>query len=66
MDEVNILNPPLTATPKEAAAMLQISMPTMYALLHRRDDPIPSVQVGRKLLIPRAQLETWLDRQAQA
>ena len=56
----------LTATPKEAAAMLQISMPTVYALIHRRDDPIPSVQVGRKLLIPITQLETWLDRQASA
>ena len=46
--------------------MLQVSMPTMYALLHRRDDPVPSVQIGRKLLIPITQLEAWLDRQAGA
>jgi len=56
----------LTATPKEAAAMLQLSMPTIYSLIHRQQDPLPTIQVGRKLIIPLAQLETWLDRQAQA
>ena len=56
----------LVLIPKEAASLLSVSMPTMYSLLHRRDDPIPSIQVGRKILIPRTGLEAWLDRQATA
>lgn len=56
----------LVLMPKEAASLLSVSMPTMYALLHRQDDPVPSIQVGRKILIPMSQLEAWLDRQASA
>lgn len=53
----------LTATPKEISAMLQLSMPTVYALIHRQTDPLPTIQVGRKLIVPIAQLESWMQRQ---
>ena len=51
----------LTLTIKEAAATLGISLPTAYALAHSKDFPI--LKVGRKLLVSRNGLETWLKQQ---
>lgn len=55
-------NERLTITPEQAAKQLGISMPTMYQLCNRKD--FPSVRVGRKIIIPLASLEKWLERQA--
>ena len=52
----------LTLTPEEAAKQLGVSKPTMYALCNRKD--FPSVRVGRKIIIPLASLEKWLEAQA--
>ena len=52
----------LTLSVAEAAAALGISRPTMYHLLNRSD--FPRVQVGRRVLIPRRELEAWLTQQA--
>lgn len=55
-------NERLTLTPEEAAKQLGVSMPTMYGLCNRKD--FPTVRIGRKILIPSAGLEKWLEMQA--
>ena len=55
-------NERLTLTPEEAAKQLGVSKPTMYALCNRKD--FPSVRVGRKIIIPLAALEKWLEAHA--
>ena len=52
--------PPLCITPIEAAQLLSIGRTKMYALL--KSGEIPSVRVGRKILIPNSKLEAWLHR----
>lgn len=55
-------NERLTLTPEEAAKQLGVSMPTMYQLCNKKG--FPSVRVGRKIIIPLASLEKWLEAQA--
>ena len=52
----------LTLTPTDAAQQLRIGRTKMYALLHQR--VIPSVRLGRKILIPTQALTDWLQQQA--
>ena len=47
---------------EDLCALLQISRPTAYELVRRED--FPKVRVGRRVLIPRAGLEKWLDEQS--
>ncbi len=49
----------LTCSVSEAAKILGISKPTMYDLVHK--GTIPSITVGRKILISRAALIDWLE-----
>lgn len=53
----------LVLTPAEAAEMLGVSMPTMYALCRQPD--FPCVRLGRKVLIPRDGLRDWLCARSQ-
>lgn len=46
---------------EQAAKILGISRAKMYDLLRRPDFPV--VDIGHRKLIPRKQLEQWLDRQ---
>ena len=46
----------------EAAALLGISRPTVYELIHRED--FPSFQIGRRTLISRVRLAEWVEAQA--
>jgi excisionase family DNA binding protein len=48
----------LAITIKELADALQISMPTAYDLVHR--DGFPSIEIGRKIIIPIEPLKKWL------
>jgi len=48
----------------EAAKKLNVSLPTLDALLRRTENPLPSIRVGRKWLIPEAMLEEWLREEA--
>ncbi|MBR4626092.1 MAG: helix-turn-helix domain-containing protein [Ruminococcus sp.] len=48
----------LCLTPKEAADQLHISRSKLYQLL--RENAIPSIRVGRKILIPTEELKRWL------
>ena len=49
----------LTCSVSEAAKILGISKPTMYDLVHK--GTIPSITVGRKILISRTALIDWLE-----
>lgn len=48
-------------TVDDLCALLQISRPTAYELVHRED--FPKIRIGRRVLIPRAGLEKWLEDQ---
>ena len=49
----------LTLTAREAAAMLGISINTMYELTHR--DGFPAIRVGKRVLISRKRFIEWVD-----
>lgn len=49
-----------TLTVEEAAGLLGISRGLAYALVSRGD--IPSVRLGRRIVIPRPAVDTMLDR----
>lgn len=59
-DPSGAASPPLCVTPTEAAKLLSIGRTKMYSLL--KSGKIPSIRVGRKILIPTAELEAWLHR----
>lgn len=48
----------LTLSPKEVSGQLGIGLNKVYELIH--DNTIPSIRIGRKLLIPIGSLENWL------
>ena len=52
----------LAISVNEAAALLGISRPTMYELIHRED--FPSFQIGRRTLISWVRLAEWVEAQA--
>lgn len=47
-------------TPAEVAALLGVSMPTMYGYLQRGELPLEAVQAGRRWFIPRPAVERFL------
>ena len=48
----------------EAAKALGVSDDVMYELVHRAD--FPKIRIGRRFIIPAAQLEEWLRKEAAA
>ena len=53
----------LALKPPEAAALIGVSLPVMYQLCKRAD--FPAVRLGRAIIIPKAGLEAWLEREAK-
>jgi excisionase family DNA binding protein len=53
--------PPLLAGIKQSATIAGIGRDAMYELV--RTGRIRSVAVGRKRLIPRSELEAWIERE---
>lgn len=51
----------LTYSVEQAAEALGVSRSKLYEMLHRPDFPV--ITIGNRKLIPRRQLEQWLDRQ---
>lgn len=49
---------PVTYTVEEAAVLLRISRNSAYGAVRAGD--IPSIRLGRRLLIPRARFHAWL------
>jgi len=54
---------PLTYSVGQAAKVLGVSRSKMYDLLHRPDFPV--ITIDHRKLIPRRQLERWLDQQCE-
>lgn len=54
----------MTLTVKEAAQMLNVSVPTMYDLTHRADFPV--IIVGqRRRVIPIDQFKEWIAKESR-
>jgi excisionase family DNA binding protein len=46
---------------REAARLLGVGRDTTYVLVRERR--IPAVRVGRRILVPRAALERWIEKE---
>ena len=53
----------LTYTVPEAAAAIGVGRTTAWGMV--RQGVLPTLRVGRRVLVPVAALETWLARQVQ-
>jgi excisionase family DNA binding protein len=62
MKEARAEEEPLLLTVPEAAKLLRISRGLTYELV--RQERIPSIRLGRRLLIPMRGLEEWVAREA--
>ena len=51
----------LTLSVEEMGELLGVSRQTAYNLIHRTD--FPTLRIGKRVLIPKKQLEAWMDRQ---
>ena len=54
------MNEKLTLSVEEAGKLLGVSRQVAYQLIHRAD--FPTLHIGRRILVPRTQLEEWMDR----
>jgi len=54
----------LVLTVAEIAKIMKISKPTAYAEIHRNDG-IPHIKIGRKILIPKDKFAVWLNTQTE-
>ena len=55
------MNEKLTLSVEEAGKLLGVSRQVAYQLIHRSD--FPTLHIGRRILVPKKQLEIWMDRQ---
>ncbi len=46
----------------EIAALLKINLVKAYELARRKD--FPAIRIGRRIVIPKAACERWLDKQS--
>ena len=53
------MNEKLTLSVEEAGKLLGVSRQVAYQLIHRAD--FPTLQIGRRILVPKKQLEEWMD-----
>ena len=51
----------LTLSVEEAGKLLGVSRAVAYQLIHRAD--FPTLRIGKRILVPKKQLEAWMDRQ---
>lgn len=58
-----MMNEKLTLSVEEAGKLLGVSRQIAYQLSRRAD--FPTLHIGRRVLVPRKQLEQWMDRQIQ-
>lgn len=54
------MNEKLTLSVEEAGKLLGVSRQVAYQLIHRPD--FPTLHIGRRVLVPKKQLEVWMDR----
>ena len=56
---------PLTYTVEQAAALLGVSRSAYYDAI-KRGDTVPFLKIGRRIVVPRAQLEALLTQKGAA
>lgn len=57
----------ITLKPAEAAKLINVSLPTLYALINSETSNFPAIRIGntgRSIIIPTLSLLKWLDEQA--
>lgn len=54
----------LALSRKEAAELCNVSLPTLDGFLNRRENPLPSIRAGRKILISAELLKEWLNEES--
>ena len=54
------MNEKLTLSVEEAGKLLGVSRQVAYQLSRRSD--FPTLHIGRRVLVPRKQLEAWMDQ----
>ena len=54
------MNEKLTLSVEEAGKLLGVSRQVAYQVIHRAD--FPTLHIGRRILVPKKQLEEWMDR----
>lgn len=47
----------------EVARLLNVTRMTVYNLIHREEDPLPYIKIGRATRVKVTDLTAWLDRQ---
>lgn len=52
----------MTLTIAETAQTLNVSRPTVYRLIERKD--FPALRIGKRVLVSRSGLSEWISRQA--
>ena len=55
------MNDKLTLSVEEMGKVLGVSRQVAFALVHRAD--FPSLRIGKRILVPKKQLEAWMDHQ---
>lgn len=55
----------LTYTRKEGAKTFGVGLNQFDALLRRAVDPVPSIRVGKRVLIPVQEFKQWISRQVE-
>ena len=55
---------PITLNAQEVAAVLGISRANAYCLMHSRG--FPTLQIGKRMVVPKDKLIDWIDRQTEA
>jgi excisionase family DNA binding protein len=61
MDNIN----PGTMTRKQIAQYLNLSLPMVARLERRKENPLPCLRVGKKVLYPIRMVDEWLARESR-
>lgn len=59
--EETLTVPTLLMSVREAARLLGIGRDSAYALI--REGRLPAIRIGRRILVPRAALEPWVEKE---
>ena len=52
-------------TRQQAADYLNVGLTLLDRIIHRRDNPIPHIRVGKRVVIPRDALEAWISAEVE-
>jgi len=55
----------LLLTVRQASKLIQLAPNSVYALINRPKNPLPSIRVGRAIRVPAAALNQWVEEQTR-